>query len=87
MKFILTFLSLIISNILFAQNNAAGKQNNTAPSAAAVAPADEKKDVKKVRYCEKRTKPVYNSRAHSGTKIPKKPLVRKAENPNKVLSK
>jgi uncharacterized membrane protein required for colicin V production len=76
MKIILIFFLLIISSLVFAQNHEFARQNNTQP-------LSQVNSQKKVHYVEKRTKPVQNKEAQAH----KKPVISKAENQNKSLSK
>ena len=87
MKIILTFLALVISTALVAQNNSLIKQTTNTVPVTAVSSNEKNKD-KKVHYVEKRTKPVQNSlKGNSNSQGNKKPVVRKSENQGKTVSK
>ena len=87
MKIILTFLPLVISTILVAQNNPASKHNDRSGekthASAIVKPAD-----KKIHYVDKRTAPAQNnSNTGTGSQSKKKTVVHKSENQEKTVSK
>ena len=87
MKFLLTFICLLISNLIFAQNQNPEKPNSASNATASSNVNKSNKD-KKVYYVDKRTKSgKNNSSQNRGNSVKKKPQITKAENQNKSSSK
>jgi hypothetical protein len=86
MKVILTFLAILISGVLLAQNGPTAKSVTHSNTSSSVS-SDQKNGDKKVHYVDKRTKSVHNNSGGNSNNQNKKPIVRKSETQKKEVQK